>query len=109
VELPRYARKDFDVPIDVTLPDGTPATLSDVKFALCPHGGPDGTTAWQDGSLTGAVGTYVGSGTLVGRDAPDKTGDRTLELTVARAELWGLPVQGGGVLDPWYIDTIETP
>jgi hypothetical protein len=108
VELPLTARKPVEVDVVATLPNGLPATLTGVQFALCGHGGPDADTVWLDGGFTaGDPGTGVGGVTLAGRDATDQTD--ALVLLTARAELWGLPVTGSTTVDPWFIDTIETP
>ncbi len=107
--LPRTARKRVEVDVVATQANGQPAVLTDVRFAFCDHGGPTASTVWFDGDYTAPSGSLPGVGalTLVGRDATDKTG--ALELTVARAELWGLPITGSSTADPWFIDTIETP
>lgn len=109
MRLPRTARKNVEVDVTATLPNGQPATVTGVRFALCDHGGPTAATTWLDGSFTAGTGgaPAVGSVVLTGRDATTTT--NSLTLTVARAELWGLPVAPGGVVDPWFIDTIEAP
>lgn len=105
MELPRTARKPVEVDVAASLPNGAPATLTGVRFALCDHGGPTAATAW----ITGTYNAPVGGATLCGPDATDQTGASTLVMTAARAELWGLPVSATGTVDPWYIDTVETP
>jgi hypothetical protein len=103
MELPRTARKPVEVDVVATLPNGSPATVTGVRFAFCDHGGPTSATAWTDGSYNAPTGGIV----LAGRDAASTGG--ALVLTVARAELWGLPVTGSTTVDPWYIETVETP
>lgn len=108
--LPRTARKTVKVDVDTRDADGVPVELTGVQFAYCGHGGPDDTTDWTNaadyvGPTESAPG--VATAVLAGRDAATLTG--ALVLTVARAELWGLPVTGSTSADPWFIDTVETP
>lgn len=105
MELPRTARKPVEVDVVATQPNGQPATITGVRFAFCDHGGPTAATVWVEGQYSGGVGGAV----LCGRDAADTSGTAVLVMDAARAELWGLPVVSGGTVDPWFIDTIETP
>lgn len=103
MELPRTARKPFEVPVTATLPDNSPATVTGASFALCGHGGPTDDTVWTPATAYNSS-TGVASGVVADADADDLTG--ALVVSVARCELWGLPTSPQGV-DPWFIETVE--
>ena len=86
----------------VSLPNGDPAVLTAVDFALCHHGGPDAQTTWVEGAVNGGTATV----TICGPQADDLSG--ALVMYAPRLELWARPANGPTIAAD-FIDTIELP
>jgi hypothetical protein len=104
VEIPRTGRQPVEIDVDATLPNGEPAPLSDVRWAICDRSGPTRDTVWNSGTFDEA--TRVASVFVCGPQAEDQS--NALTLTEPRGRLYALPVQEGAVV-PGFIDTLELP
>ena len=104
MEIPRTARQPIEIDVDAELPNGDPAPLSDVRWAICDRSGPTADTEWHDGNFD--VATRVASAWVCGPEAEDTS--NALVLTVPRGRLYALPVQEGAVV-PGFIATLELP
>ena len=104
VEIPRTARQPIEIDIDAELPNGDPAPLTDVRWAICDRSGPTIDTVWHNGTFD--AGTRVATVTVCGPAADDMT--NALVLTVPRARPYALPVQEGAHV-PGFIATLELP
>lgn len=102
VRIARISRKPVEIDVVVTLPNGSPASLTAVDFALCDHGGPTRDTVWVAGEVNGDVASV----TICGPDADDLSG--ALVMTKPRLELWAKPANGPTIAAD-YIDTVELP
>jgi hypothetical protein len=104
VEIPRTGRQPIEIDVDATLPNGDPAPLTDVQWAITDRSGPTADTVWVDGSFD--TETRVASTFVCGPEAEDTSA--ALVLDVPRGRLYVLPVQEGAVA-PGFIDTLELP
>jgi hypothetical protein len=104
VEIPRTARQPIEIDVDAELPNGEPAPLSDVRWAICDRSGPRADTVWHDGTFD--VATRVATVVVCGPAAEDMS--NALVLTTARGRLYALPVQEGAAV-PGFIATLELP
>ena len=102
MRISRITRKPVEVDLEVRLPNGDPASLTAVDFALCSHNGPDATTQWVAGTVVGGVASV----TVCGPEAADLSG--ALVMTKPRLELWARPANGPTIAAD-FIDTIELP
>jgi hypothetical protein len=104
VEIPRTARLPIEIDVDAELPNGDPAPLTDVQWAITDRSGPTEDTVWHDGTFD--PDSRVATAMVCGPQAEDTS--NALVLTVPRGRLYALPTQEGASV-PGFIDTLELP
>jgi hypothetical protein len=104
MEVPRTGRIPVEIDVDADLPNGDPAPLTDVRWAIVDRSGPNLDTVWHDGTFDPA--TRVATVVVCGPAAEDKS--NALVLTTARGRLHALPIQEGAAV-PGFIATLELP